>query len=134
LEVSRILLDTSAYSLLRLGHQAIRDAVETAELVCMCPIVLGELHSGFGAGRRRRQNEDLLRQFLDSPEVEIATMGEETSLCYAQIFGHLRQVGRPIPTNDLWIAACAMERGLQLITADAHFRHVPQIRLDLHEV
>jgi tRNA(fMet)-specific endonuclease VapC len=132
--VSRVLLDTSAYSMLRLGHAPIRNAVETAELVCMCPIVLGELHAGFGAGARRRENEKLLRRFLDSPGVEVSLMGEETSLCYAQIFEHLRHIGRPIPTNDLWIAACAMERGLQLITADAHFRHVPQVRLDFHEV
>lgn len=132
--MSRVLLDTSAYSLLRQGHTAIRDAVETAELVYLCPIVLGELHAGFGLGARLRENEKLLRRFLDSPGVEVSAIGEETSLCYAQIFGHLRHIGRPIPTNDLWIAACAMEHGLHLITADAHFQHVPQVRLDLYEV
>ncbi len=61
-------------------------------------------------------------------------MGEVDLSLLRQIFEHLRHIGRPIPTNDLWIAACAMERGLQLITADAHFRHVPQVRLDFHEV
>jgi tRNA(fMet)-specific endonuclease VapC len=133
-EVSRVMLDTSAYSMLGRGHEGIRDALRTAELVAISPIVLGELHAGFRGGERQRENEKLLGQFLASPRVQITPIGEETALCYAQILQHLRGIGRPVPTNDLWIAAGAMERGLQVIATDAHFRAIPQIRLDYHEV
>jgi predicted nucleic acid-binding protein len=115
------------------GHDGIRNALETAETIYLSPVVLGELHAGFGAGSRKRSNEALLRRFLDLPGVEIASMGEDTALCYAQIVLHLRGTGRPIPTNDIWIAAAAMERGAQLITTDTHFRLIPQIRLDLRD-
>jgi tRNA(fMet)-specific endonuclease VapC len=132
-EVSRVLLDTSAYSMLTRGHQGIRDTLETAETIYLSPVVLGELHAGFGAGTRKRSNEAALRRFLNLAGVEIATMGEDTALCYAQIVLHLRAAGRPIPTNDIWIAAAAMERSAQLITTDTHFHLIPQIRLDFHE-
>ncbi len=44
---------------------------------------------------------------------------------YAEVHRALRRAGRPIPTNDLWIAAIAVEHGLVLYTRDAHFAHVP---------
>ena len=131
--MSRVVLDTSAYSMLVRGHTGIRETVEIAETIYLSPVVLGELHAGFAGGTRARANQHALRRFLDLPGVEIATMGEDTALCYAQIVGHLRKAGRPIPTNDIWIAAVAMELGAQLITTDAHFRSIPQIRVAFHD-
>lgn len=127
------MLDTSAYSMLRRGHTGIRDSLQTADAVYVSPVVLGELHTGFRGGSRNAENEKFLRQFLLSPRVRIAGIAEETALCYAQIHHHLRGTGRPIPTNDLWIAAGAMEHGLMIVATDAHFREIPQIRLEYHE-
>jgi predicted nucleic acid-binding protein len=51
----------------------------------------------------------------------------ETAERYAHIYAYLRKNGRPIPTNDLWIAASAMEHSAELLTCDAHFLSVVQI-------
>jgi tRNA(fMet)-specific endonuclease VapC len=131
--MSRVMLDTSAYSMLRRGHTEIRDCLRIADTICVNPIALGELHAGFRRSQLRSENEALLRRFLASPRVQVAPVAEDTAKCYAQILHYLREVGRPIPANDLWIAAGAMEHGLSVVTTDAHFREVPQVRLDYYE-
>ena len=120
-----VLLDTSAYSQLLRGHQAILDAVQRSETVAMSPIVLGELHSGYRAGSRRAENEAQLARFLSKPSLRILNITAETALRYAEIDVYLRKRGRPIPRNDVWIAAVALEHGLQLVTLDVHFREIP---------
>jgi tRNA(fMet)-specific endonuclease VapC len=120
-----VLLDTSAYSQLRRGHQAILNVVERSETVALPTIVLGELHSGFRAGNRNAENTAYLARFLSKPSVRVLNVTEETALRYAEIDVYLRKRGRPIPSNDVWIAAVALEHGLQLLTLDAHFREIP---------
>lgn len=115
------------------GHTGIKETLQIAEAVYVSPVVLGELHAGFRRGARRKENEKLLSRFLASPRVETIPVGADTALCYAQIFEHLRAAGRPIPTNDIWIAAGAMERGLTVVTTGAHFGAIPHIRLDHHQ-
>ncbi len=120
-----VLLDTSAYSQMRRGHQAILDVVRRSETIALSAIVLGELHSGFRAGNRCAENTANLAQFLSKPSVRVLNVTEETSLRYAEIDVYLRKRGRPIPSNDVWIAAVALEHGLHLVTLDAHFREIP---------
>ena len=120
-----VLLDTSAYSELGRAHQAIVDVVTRSETVALPTIVLGELHSGFRAGNRSAENAAYLARFLSKPSVRVLNVTEETALRYAEIVVYLRKRGRPIPTNDVWIAAVALEHGLQLVTLDAHFREIP---------
>lgn len=124
----RLLLDTSAYSALFRGHGEILDAVQRAGEVCLSTIVLGELRAGFRKGSRRLENEALLEEFLSSPPVRLLSLDEETAEFYALIADSLRIAGTPLPTNDVWIAASAMQHGLEVLTTDAHFRHVAQIR------
>lgn len=81
----------------------------------------------FELGSRRERNRAELEEFLRSPRVGIAPLVEATAERYARILAYLLRSGRPIPTNDLWIAASAMEHGVVLLTADAHFLQVPQI-------
>ncbi|MFH7327123.1 PIN domain-containing protein, partial [Desulfurivibrio sp. C05AmB] len=80
-------------------------------------------------GNRERLNRDELESFLDSPRVELLPVEEETAEFYAQIFADLKLRGRPIPTNDLWIAASAMQHGLALATYDDHFSSVSGLLL-----
>lgn len=127
--MNRILLDTSAYSALMRGDVRILEAVREADEMCVTPVILGELHAGFLAGSRRKANEAMLREFLDSPRARVIPMDEGTSERYAVILHALRQAGTPIPTNDLWIAASAMQHGLKVLTTDAHFKKVQQIVL-----
>jgi tRNA(fMet)-specific endonuclease VapC len=126
-EVSRLLLDTSAYSALFRGDERAKEALGSADEVFLSPVIIGELLSGFGGGRRRAANEAGLREFLAQPRVRVVVIDEETSVRYAAVLSGLRQAGTPIPTNDIWIAASAMQHGLELLTADAHYARVPQI-------
>jgi tRNA(fMet)-specific endonuclease VapC len=59
--------------------------------------------------------------------IAVVPITMETAERYAHIYAYLRKNGRPIPTNDLWIAASAMEHSAELLTYDAHFLHVVQV-------
>ena len=120
-----VTLDTSAYSQMRRGNQAILDVVRRSGTIALSAIVLGELHSGFRAGNRCAENIAQLAEFLSKPSVRVMNVTEETALRYAEIDVYLRKRGRPIPRNDVWIAAIALEHGLQLVTLDVHFREIP---------
>lgn len=123
----RLLLDTSAYSSFMRGHQEVQEALQSADSIAVNPVVLGELHAGFHHGRHSDKNRTLLNQFLASPRVYVVAIDEDTAERYAMILNGLWTIGRPIPTNDLWIAASAMQYGLTVLTTDAHFKHVAQV-------
>jgi tRNA(fMet)-specific endonuclease VapC len=96
----------------------------------MPAIVLGELHSGFLAGTRREENEARLRQFLGKRSVLVLDVTAETALRYAEIDALLRRKGRPIPRNDVWIAASAVEHGMRLVTVEEHFDEIPLLIIE----
>lgn len=123
----RILLDTSAYSWFLRGNQEVKEVLQSADSITVNPIVLGELQAGFQHGKHVEKNRNTLKQFLASPRVYVVAMDEETAERYAVIVNALWRIGRPIPTNDLWIAASAMQYGLTILTTDSHFKHVAQV-------
>lgn len=125
--MSRVLLDTSAYSALLRGHASIAAIIRGADEIALTPIVLGELRVGFAGGRHRERNEGELARFLASPRVVVLPVDATTSHRYAVVFDALRRAGTPIPINDVWIAASAMQHGHSVVTTDADFRRVPQI-------
>ena len=128
--MTRILLDTSVYSALMTGHAAAAAAVREAEEIYLSAIVLGELMGGFVRGSRRLKNERQLAEFMESPRVAVVDVDDDTAARYAVIYDAMRNAGTPIPTNDIWIAASAMQYGLRLVTLDAHFQRVPQVLTD----
>jgi tRNA(fMet)-specific endonuclease VapC len=125
--LSRILLDTSAYSAFFRGQAELKRLLQEVDQIFVTPIVLGELKAGFAQGKRRKKNEEDLSLFLGSPRVEVLAIDEETAERYAVIITSLRSAGTPIPANDIWIAASAMQHGLMLATTDQHFAKVPQV-------
>lgn len=125
--MSRILLDTSAYSAFRRGHAEIVKEVQGAEQIVLVSIVLGELLAGFVRGTKQDENRSDLQAFLSSARVQAADVNAETAERYAVIVENLAKAGTPIPTNDIWIAACAMQHGLRLVTTDAHYKRVPHV-------
>jgi predicted nucleic acid-binding protein len=129
-----ICLDTSAYSAFKRGDANIVEAIATADSITLPAIVLGELLAGFRAGSREQANREELGRFLASPRVSRAPIDDETAERYAEIVLHLRRAGTPVPTNDIWIAAVAMERGLVLHTTDPHFERVPQVIVRRHQL
>lgn len=80
--------------------------------------------AGFAAGTREVRNRTEPKQFLSSPRVRIHPINELTAEYYARLYGLLRRKGHPIPTNDLWIAATALQYGLALYSYDAHFGEI----------
>ena len=125
--MSRALLDTSAYSAFMRGDPTVKEMLQTVDAIYVNAVVLGELRAGFLRGRMQPKNEARLRQFLASPRVSAVTIDEETAERYAVILNALWNVRTPIPTNDIWIAASAMQYGLVVITTDTHFLKIPQI-------
>lgn len=123
----RILLDTSAYSLLMRGHTGVAELLDAADEVYLPTVVIGELLAGFKKGNAEQRNRKILDQFVAVPRVDTLPLDEETAERYAVILDFLRRQGSPIPTNDLWIAASAMQHGLVLLTADRHFLKLPQV-------
>jgi tRNA(fMet)-specific endonuclease VapC len=127
MEKSKIMLDTSAYAAFFRGNPEIKISLQQADEIFVSPVVLGELIAGFLMGKNEKKNRTFLRDFLSSARVKIVEIDEETSERYALIMHHLRTKGTPIPTNDLWIAASAMQLGLKVLTTDKHYLEVPQI-------
>jgi len=125
--VKRILLDTSAYSAFFKGHEEIKEALQTADEIVLNPIVMGELRSGFLKGEQRKKNERELSDFLSSLRVRMVALDEDSAERYAVIINSLWKAGTPIPTNDIWIAASAMQHGLSVVTTDPHYLKVPQV-------
>lgn len=120
----RLVLDTSAYSAFMAGESRAREAVAKVDKIYVPAVVVGELLAGFATGSRRAKNEQELQELLSSPRVEVWPVTEETARRYAAVYAALRKKGRPIPTNDLWIAATVLETGGLLLSLDAHFDEV----------
>jgi tRNA(fMet)-specific endonuclease VapC len=115
------------------GNKEVLDAVQTAENIGVNPVIIGELLSGFAQGAYASQNVKQLELFLDSPRCVVLPIVKESAQRYARIHHTLRKAGTPIPANDLWIAATAMEHGLTVVTLDKHFARIPQILCRLCE-
>lgn len=125
-----ILLDTSAYTAFKRGVPQVVEMLRTANTILLTATVLGELLAGFEAGSQTEKNRRELLEFQQSPRVRTLAVTQETAERYAHIYLFLRKVGRPIPTNDLWIAASAMEHGAMLLTTDGHFRDLPPLLVE----
>ena len=125
--MSRICLDTSAYSFFKRGDIAAIHAVGTSRWVGVPSIVLGELRTGFRLGSRRERNEAELREFLEQPIVEILSVDDDAATIYSEIVVQLRHDGTPLPLNDIWIAAVAAREGLTVVTYDAHFAKIQRV-------
>jgi tRNA(fMet)-specific endonuclease VapC len=122
--VRRVLLDTNILAGFFAGDPDTVEGVQRCQMLALNPVVLGEMLAGFAAGSRAEANRKLLSRFLASPRVKLLPIGAETAEHYADVFAQLRRKGRPIPSNDLWIAASAREHGLTLFTRDGHFRQI----------
>jgi tRNA(fMet)-specific endonuclease VapC len=127
--VTRIIIDTNAYARLMRGDREAEEIVERCDSVGFSVIVLAELLSGFQSGRRSKKNIEELEEFLASPGVGIVEIDRAAAERYASLSAAMRRIGRPIPTNDLWIAASAIEHEYAVHSYDAHFCAVPGLRV-----
>src|SRR5262245_54506920 len=127
--MTKLLLDTNAYTALLSGDEAVLKALASADTVYMSIFVLGELYAGFLGGNKNAENRKLLTSFLSKPTIRILHGTSDTAEIFGVIKDRLRQNGTPIPINDVWIAAHALENGSQLLTYDSHFKKVAGLLL-----
>lgn len=120
------LLDTTAIIALFAGEQAAADLVARNDVV-VSSTVLGELY--FGALKSARSASNLTRIDELASSVGVLPCDESTARHYGRIKDRLRARGRPIPENDIWIAAVAMQHAITLVTRDEHFKEVDGLLL-----
>jgi predicted nucleic acid-binding protein len=123
----RICIDTSAYSQFKRGHKKAIDTITSAREVYLPAIAMGELRTGFLLGKNSKKNEEELQVFLSYPVVKVLEVDDLCSQIYAEILVELRSAGKPIPTNDIWIAALAAKQGATVITFDQHFESIQRV-------
>jgi tRNA(fMet)-specific endonuclease VapC len=123
--MKKVLIDTNIYSMAMRGDAKVVDRLRKVDRIGICAISIGELLSGFKAGSREEENRQELELFLDSPRVVVHSINVETADLYAYVINQLKKAGNPIPTNDIWIAACAFEHGYKLFSKDQHFDRIP---------
>ncbi len=123
----RIVLDTSGYSHFRAGHEDAVSLVARADIVLLPTVVLGELNAAFRLGRREADNRVVLDAFLDEGFVDVLPITRAVADRYGKTFSQLRRAGTPIPVNDIWIAAAAIEAAGTLVTFDRDFERVAEL-------
>jgi tRNA(fMet)-specific endonuclease VapC len=123
----RVAVDTNRYVDFCRGVPEAVEGFRSAARLCVPFVVVAELRGGFLCGTRSRENESRLVRFLNSARVEVLHTDEDTTHHYATLFAQLRAQGTPIPTNDIWIAALAVQHDLCLFARDRHFDNLPQI-------
>ena len=120
----RICLDTNAYSAIGKGNAAVSSLVEAADEIIMPLPVFGELMYGFLLGNLFSQNEAALNRFLGEDGVLLQPVTRDIAERYGYVKAELKTKGSPIPENDIWIAATALETGSRLVSYDTDFDNV----------
>jgi tRNA(fMet)-specific endonuclease VapC len=122
-----LLLDTNiVIAVLKQEDAALARLREAAGSFFVSVITLGELR--FGARKSGRVEENLQRVEDFAAESNVLPCDEETSRRYGEVKNGLRRKGRPVPENDIWVSATALQRALVLVTRDSHFEHVEGLR------
>ncbi|MHB0855299.1 MAG: PIN domain-containing protein [Rectinema subterraneum] len=127
--MTKILLDTNAYTAFMAGDQHVLSYMVDAEVVYISTIVIGELFAGFYGGDKVLQNKEELKTFLSKDSIKIIDVTMETAEIFGELKSALARKGRMIPLNDIWIAAHAIEYGSKLITYDEHFKNIDGVRI-----
>ena len=121
-----MILDTNALSAVADGDASAMELVAGADRVALPVIVLGEYRLGIAQSRHRTSYESWLRQWIEA--VTVLDIDDGTTHSYSAIALEMKKKGKPIPTNDLWIAALCLQHSLPLVSQDKHFDLVAGLR------
>ena len=122
--IPRLLVDTNAYTALFAGNEGIADLISDSEAILLSAVVVGELLDGFLGGTREEENRHDLEQMRAKSRTVVVPITADTAEWFATVKQQLRRKGTPIPINDVWIAASALEHGATLVSLDRHFENV----------
>lgn len=123
----RILIDSNRFIDFCAGDAEVTEIFERAVLLAIPFVVLAELRAGAAVLKRGDAQLRVLNELLQQPGVRTVHSTDTTAHHYAAIYARLRRAGTPIPINDIWIAALAVEHSFLLYSRDAHFDLVPSI-------
>ena len=121
-----MILDTNALSAFADGERAVGEVLRRQPRAAIPVIVLGEFRYGVALSKHRRAYEEWLQSHL--PHFDVLAVTDETASAYAALRVRLKRTGQPIPANDAWIAALALQHGLPILSRDRHFDAVPDVR------
>ena len=121
-----MILDTNALSAFFDGESKVVELISSVDAVHLPVIVIGEYRFGLRASRLRKQREPKFEAFTKA--CTVLPVLESTTAAYAAVRDELKRVGKPIPENDVWIAALALEYGLPILSDDRHFDAVKTVR------
>ena len=125
----KICIDTNIYSAFKKGNPNISELLETTDEIYVPAIVMGELYAGFQLGARLRDNTKDLKEFIEQPGIYIIDINDSIAERYGALIKILKDNGTPIPTNDIWIAATALENGARIASFDTHFKLIPGLMI-----
>jgi tRNA(fMet)-specific endonuclease VapC len=123
--VSDLALDTNAVSALFEGDEALLELLDGVERFALPVIVVGEYRFGLQRSRHRKQLGAMLDRLV--AEADLLVVDDDTTSHYAQVREALRTKGRPLPENDVWIAALCRQHRRRLVSRDRDFEHVESL-------
>jgi tRNA(fMet)-specific endonuclease VapC len=121
-----VILDTNALSAFVDGESSVGEVLRGVSRAAIPVIVLGEFRYGIAESRHRARYQGWLDEHLS--EFEVLDITDATAREYAVLRVSLKRSGRPIPANDAWIAALAVQHGLPVLSRDRHFDSVPNLQ------
>ena len=121
-----MILDTNGLSALADGDSKLEPILRQATRIALPVIVLGEYRYGIRQSRNRVRYEQWLAEAIAG--YQVLDVDEGTSGHYAEVREELKRKARPIPANDLWIAALARQHHLPILSRDRHFDFVPGLK------
>ena len=122
-----VLLDTNIISALLMGDVNVADNIDAAKEAFIPIIVIGELHYGAQYSANIQKNTNNINKLIE--RYGILKTDEQTAEVYGVLKASLRRKGKPIPENDIWIAAIAHQHGLTLVTRDKHFSEIDELKI-----
>ena len=121
-----MILDTNALSAFVDGEPRVGAILRVEHRAAVPVVVLGEFRYGIAGSRHRKTYEDWLANHLG--DFDLLAITADTTVPYASLRAALKRMGRPIPANDAWIAALAMQHGFPILSRDEHFDVLPDVR------
>jgi predicted nucleic acid-binding protein len=121
-----MILDTNAVSALLAGDRQLEQILSRRAVHELPVIVIGEYRYGLRRSRARKTLERALEVLIDNSVV--LSVDADTTIAYATVREQLRRGGTPLPENDVWIAALALQHDVTIVSRDAHFAHVEGVR------
>ncbi|MDZ8109117.1 MAG: type II toxin-antitoxin system VapC family toxin [Nostoc sp. DedQUE12a] len=122
----KYLLDTNIIIALFADELAVKDSLAQAGEVFIPSIAVGELCYGARKSGRLKENLERIEEFIAN--ITVLECDAQTARHYGEVKNKLRLKGRPLPENDIWIAALTLQYNLTLVTRDAHFKEVENLK------